>query len=89
MWLIYFRTTHSISSSILVPNQDWMEIHGSPNGRKIHKKFLKTVEEVSEFKLSLNGCGTSSLLVVFLFASQTVSSAQKCLLAKLFQFFDG
>jgi len=40
---------------------------GSPNGRKIHKKFLKTAEEVSEFKLSLNGCGTSSLLVVFLF----------------------
>ena len=64
---------------------------GSPNRRKIHKKFLKTAEEVSEFKLSLNGCGTSSLSVVFLFASQkqTVSSAQKCLLAKLFQFFDG
>ena len=52
---------------------------GSPNRRKIHKKFLKTAEEVSEFKLSLNECGTSSLLVVFLFASQkqTVSSAQK------------
>ena len=64
---------------------------GSLNRRKIHKKFLKIVEEVSEFKLSFNGCGTSSLLVVFLFASnrQTVSSAQKCLLAKLFQFFDG
>ena len=62
---------------------------GSPNGRKIHKKFLKTAEEVSEFKLSLNGCGTTSLLVVFLFCVQTVSSAQKCLLAKLFQFFDG
>ena len=66
---------------------------GSPNRRKIHKKFLKTVEEVSEFKLSLNGCGTSSLSVVFLFASQKQTvplHKNKCLLAaKLFQFFDG
>ena len=53
---------------------------GSPNGRKIHKKFLKTAEEVSEFKLSLNGCGTSSLLVLFLFASVcTIMSSRKIL----------
>ena len=53
---------------------------GSPNRRKIHKKFLKTAEEVSEFKLSLNGCGTSSLLVLFLFASVcTKMSSRKIL----------
>ena len=52
---------------------------------------LKTGEEkVSEFKLSFNGCGTSSLLVLFLFPLKTDSFlCTKCRLAKFFQFFDG
>ena len=58
MWLIYFRTTQTYHRLFGVQIKSGWRYMGSPNGRKIHKKFLKTAEEVSEFKLSLNGCGT-------------------------------